>query len=603
MSAYTGGALSVVGRATHPESHRRRGARRLAALIGVLVTAIVLAACGGVPDNSSPQPIESFKREGPTNAVPVPQSDMDPEALVRAFLEATASPTDGHAAARRFLTKPSSEQWDERGDSIILDEINTFVDQRSQNSVRMRLVGDNVAVLKSNGQLLPASGRVETTISLVRDGDQWLIDGPLPNGAMIDRSRFVATYRSVSLYFTDRTHQHLVSDPRWFYGNQDADPTILLNRLIAGPAEDLASAVDNGFPSGSALRGQAAQISGGGVRVELTGLGTLGVRDRTSLAAQIIWTLNAADIGGPYVINADGAPLIPERSAGWQPADVKSFDPLSTPSTDVGLNIVRDGALLKVTDTGTTPSGGDLGTSRDVRSASISSDGDAVAAVVAARGGAGLQLVSGQYGGQVSELASGTSITRPSFSGAHENDTVWAVIDGKPVRAVRDSQNSSEVVSTVDASSLATVARGPITELQVSPDGVRVALIVGGQVVLAVIASNEDGQVALANPRIAAYNVGNQAVSLAWANAATVMIARDASDSPIVQLPINGASASGLISGNVAPPVRAITADASTVYIGDQRGVLRLGATNGQPDQYWIEVEPAMSPTAIPVLP
>ena len=203
----------------------------------------------------------------------------------------------------------------------------------------------------------------------------------------------------------------------------------------------------------------------------------------------------------------------------------------------------------------------------------------------------------------MSELASGTSITRPSFSGAHENDTVWAVIDGKPVRAVRDSQNSSEVVSTVDASSLATVARGPITELQVSPDGVRVALIVGGQVVLAVIASNEDGQVALANPRIAAYNVGNQAVSLAWANAATVMIARDASDSPIVQLPINGASASGLISGNVAPPVRAITADASTVYIGDQRGVLRLGATNGQPDQYWTEVEPAMSPTAIPVLP
>ncbi|WVT90286.1 MtrAB system accessory lipoprotein LpqB [Gordonia sp. w5E2] len=575
-------------------------------MVGLLVMAIVLAACGGVPDNSSPQPIESFKREGPTNAVPVPQSDMDPEALVRAFLEATASPTDGHAAARRFLTAPSAQQWDERGDAIILDEINTFVDQRSQNSVRMRLVGDNVGVLKSNGQLLPASGRVETTISLVRVGEQWLIDGPLPNGAMIDRSRFVATYRSVSLYFTDRTHQHLVSDPRWLYGNQDADPTVLLNRLIEGPAEDLASGVDNGFPSGSALRGQAAQISGGGVRVELTGLGTLGVRDRTSLAAQIIWTLNAADIGGPYVINADGAPLVPERSAGWQPADVKAFDPLATPTTDVGLNIVRDGALLKVTDTGTTPSGGSLGTSRDVRSASISSDGKAVTAVVASRGGPGLQLVLGTYGGEVSPLTSGTSITRPSFGGNQGNDAVWAVVDGKPVRVVRDSQNSGQVVSTVDVASIAsiaTIARGPITELQVSPDGVRVALIVGGQVLLAVIATNEDGQVTLANPRIAAYNVGNQAVSLSWATSSTLMVARDASDSPVVQLPINGAPASGLISGNVAPPVRAVTADASNVYIGDQRGILRLGSTNGQPDRYWTEVEPAMSPTAIPVLP
>ncbi|OBA38180.1 MtrAB system accessory lipoprotein LpqB [Gordonia sp. 852002-51296_SCH5728562-b] len=580
-----------------------RTSRRFVALIGLLVTAIVLAACGGVPESSSPQPIESFKREGPTNAVPVPQSDMDPEALVRAFLEATASPTDGHAAARRFLTAPSSQQWDERGDAIILDEINTFVDQRSQNSVRMRLVGDNVGVLKSNGQLLPASGRVETTISLVRVGEQWLIDGPLPNGAMIDRSRFVATYRSVSLYFTDRTHQQLVSDPRWLYGNQDADPTVLLTRLIAGPAEDLEAGVDNGFPTGSSLRGQAAQISGGGVRIELTGLGTLGVRDRTSLAAQIIWTLNAADIGGPYVISADGAPLVPERSAGWQPADVKAFDPLATPTTDVGLNIVRDGALLKVTDTGTTPSGGSLGTSRDVRSASISADGDEVTAVVAARGGPGLQLVSGAYGGEVSPLTSGTSITRPSFSGSYGNDTVWAVVDGKPVRVVRDSQNSSQIVSTVDAASIAPIARGPITELQVSPDGVRVALIVGGQVLLAVIATNEDGQVTLSDPRIAAYNVGNQAVSLSWATSTTLMVARDASDSPVVQLPINGAPASGLISGNVAPPVRAVTADASNVYIGDQRGILRLGSTNGQPDQYWTEVEPAMSPTAIPVLP
>ena len=120
---------------------------------------------------------------------------------------------------------------------------------------------------------------------------------------------------------------------------------------------------------------------------------------------------------------------------------------------------------------------------------------------------------------------------------------------------------------------------------------------------LAVIATNEDGQVTLANPRIAAYNVGNQAVSLSWATSSTLMVARDASDSPVVQLPINGAPASGLISGNVAPPVQAVTADASNVYIGDQRGILRLGSTNGQPDQYWTEVEPAMSPTAIPVLP
>ncbi|WP_231498925.1 LpqB family beta-propeller domain-containing protein, partial [Gordonia alkanivorans] len=55
--------------------------------------------------------------------------------------------------------------------------------------------------------------------------------------------------------------------------------------------------------------------------------------------------------------------------------------------------------------------------------------------------------------------------------------------------------------------------------------------------------------------------------------------------------------------GNVPPPVRAVVANSSTIYVGDQRGVMRLGSNNGQPDQYWTEVEPAMVAGAIPVLP
>ena len=158
-------------------------------------------------------------------------------------------------------------------------------------------------------------------------------------------------------------------------------------------------------------------------------------------------------------------------------------------------------------------------------------------------------------------------------------------------------------MTAVDASAIQGVARGAITELQVAPDGVRVALLVGGQVVFAVVSTNADGEVSLTSPRIAAYNIGNRAVSLDWASPTTLMIAREAPESPVVQLSINGTPAVGLLSGNLSPPVRAVVANASTVYVGDQRGVLRLGSTNGQPDQYWTEVEPAMIPGAIPLLP
>ncbi|MFT4043012.1 MAG: LpqB family beta-propeller domain-containing protein [Gordonia sp. (in: high G+C Gram-positive bacteria)] len=563
----------------------------------------LVAACGGVPDHSSPQPITSFKRAAPNDAVPAPQSDMDPEALVRAFLKATADPEEGHAAARRFLTRTSSQQWDERGDAIILDQINTFVDQRTPDSVQMRLVGDDVGVLKSDGELIPATGRVEATIRLVRSGNQWRIDGPLPDGIMVDRAQFEASYRSVSLYFTDRTRQHLVADPRWLYAGLDSDATTVVNRLLAGPAQGLRAGVDTAIPNDTSLRGQVVPISGGGVRIELVGVGSPSIRDRTALAAQLIWTLHGADFGGPYVIEADGAPLVAERSAGWQTADVRSYDPDQIPTTDIGLNIVLDGALRKVTDTGTITSGGTLGSSRLVRSAIISADASQAAAVLAHPGTRGSDLTLGPYGGTVTTIASGVSITRPSFGGIDDDGTVWAVVDGKPIRAARDSPDDPFTVSMVDATWVHTVARGPITELQVSPDGVRVAMIVGGQVVFAVIATNEDGQIALAAPRVAAYNIGDLAVSLDWASPSIVMVARDASDSPVIQVPINGMPAAGLLSGNVAPPVRAIVADASTVYIGDQRGVLRLGSTNGQPDQYWTEIEPAMSPDAMPVLP
>ncbi|NED69500.1 hypothetical protein G3I15_52130, partial [Streptomyces sp. SID10244] len=93
-------------------------------MVVALLTTCILSACGSIPNSSSPQPITAFQREAPTNAVPVPQSDMDPESLVRAYLKATADPEEGHRAARKFLTPAASEQWDDRGDMLVVDEVN-----------------------------------------------------------------------------------------------------------------------------------------------------------------------------------------------------------------------------------------------------------------------------------------------------------------------------------------------------------------------------------------------------------------------------------------------------------------------------------------------
>jgi hypothetical protein len=147
------------------------------------------------------------------------------------------------------------------------------------------------------------------------------------------------------------------------------------------------------------------------------------------------------------------------------------------------------------------------------------------------------------------------------------------------------------------------VAQGPISDLQVSPDGVRVALIVGGQVLFAVIVERDDGQVELAHPRFAAYNIGNRAVALDWASPTTLVIARDVTETPVTQVPVSGLSAAGLVSGNLAPPVHAVAANLSSTYVGDSRGVLTLSTSTSTRDQTWVDVPAARGADMIPVLP
>lgn len=574
-------------------------------VIVVLVAAMLaLTGCASIPTDSAPQPVQPFNRQVATSALPTPQNDMDPDALARAFLRASADPRNAHASARAFLTPTAAKQWDDRGDTVVLDDASLLVDERTDTSVRMRLIADNSGILKVNGQLLPANGRIETTMTMSRTADGWRIDGALPSGVMLDRRQFDSSYRLAMLYFpsaaatTGSGTAALTADPRWFYlGNFTA--TDLLTRLIAGATPELDGAVRSSFPSGARLNGRAQIVRGAGLTADFAGLGASTVADRDLIAAQVIWTLHDADIAGPYTLTADGAPLVPGHAEQWRTADVEASNPNAVQQTSVGLNIVRGGALLAVGDGGATPIAGPLGTDTRLVAAAISADGTRVAAVQRSADTPRLTLLAGAYGGAVVPLTSGAVISRPSF-GAN-NHTLWAVVDGKPTQWVLGDAGNR--VTVADASSIPVVARGPIMQFKASPDGSRAALLVGGQLLFVSIVVRSDGAVVLSSPRIAAYNLGNNATGIDWATPTTLMVVRDSPEAPVAQISISGLPAVGLLSGNLTPPLRAVVANATTVYVGDARGVLRLGSTNGQPDRSWTEVDSAMTPDSVPVLP
>ncbi len=598
------------------------------ALLVALLVALALGAtgCVAIPTDSSPQPLKSFGRRPNAKPLPKPDATMDPEALVQAFLRATADPTAAHSAARSFLTDANGARWDDRGDTVVLSNVSVLTDSRTDASATVRVVGDSTASLKVNGQLLPATGRVDAALRLTRTAAGWRIDGPLPPGVLLDRTQFEATYRLVTLYFADRGRSRLVGDPRWFYAGKAGAATVVA-RLLAGSSLDLAKATASAFPAQTEL-GAVTARRGGGVRIELRRAGSPTDAERALMAAQLAWTLSSAVAPAPYEVVLDGAPLLPNRPDGIRLADVQQYSPTVASVREDRLDVIGNGRLQQVDGGRLIPVAGNLNEGDQVVSASVSSDRTRVAAVRGPRPGAQgtpqqdggqtnggqtnggqtnggqpeapstrAQLVSGTYGGAVVPLSAGASITRPSFAPDH---TVWAVVDGRPTRWSPDGDGWRPAVA--DTAALQALSHGPITALQVSPDGVRVALIVGGQVLFAVIELDGD-RLALTAPRIAAYNIGNRALSLDWASPTTLVVARDVAEAPVTQVPVSGLPAAALVAGNLAPPVHAVAANLSSTYVADTRGVLVLSTGSGNRDQTWTDVPAAKGVDLIPVLP
>ena len=143
---------------------------------------------------------------------------------------------------------------------------------------------------------------------------------------------------------------------------------------------------------------------------------------------------------------------------------------------------------------------------------------------------------------------------------------------------------------------------GIVTDLQLSRDGTRAAMVINGQVILASVEQNQDGQFQLTYPRRLGFGLGNTVVSLAWRTGDDIVVSRTDPQHPVSYVNIDGVNSDGP-SRNLVMPVTTVAANPSTVYVADQRGVLQLSASASSDDPGWSEVHPLMVAGAIPVLP
>ena len=584
---------------------------RLLAALWLSVVVLALAGCAGVPNSSSPQAIGTVARPAPPS-LPKPTPGMDPDMLLREFLKATADPANRHLAARQFLTESASSSWDDAGSALLIDNV-VFVETRTTERVSVSMRADilgslsDMGVFETGEGALPEPGPIE----LVKTSDGWRIDR-LPNGVFLDWEQFQDTYKRSTLYFADPTGKTVVPDPRYLaVSDPDQLATELVSKLIAGPRPEMVKSVRNLLEPPLSLVGPVTRADGGktgvgrgygGARIELDNLSTTDPHSRQLLAAQIIWTLSRAGVDGPYVINADGAALDDRFADGWDTADVAATDPGAADGAAAGLHALVGGSLVTLDGQRTPKVAGSFGYMPGQTAAALSRTGQVVASIVTLRPGApdmASSLWIGPLGGDASQALEGRSLTRPTWS---LDDAIWVVVDG--INVVRVIQDASGQPARIPVDSIAVSNRfpGEITELQLSRDGTRAAMVIDGRVILAGVEQTPGGGYALTFPRRLGFGLRDTVVSLSWRTGDDIVVSRTDALNPVSYVNLDGVNSDGP-SGNLLMPVTTVVANPSAVYVADGRGVMQLSGSAAEGDPGWTEVRPLMVAGALPVLP
>lgn len=583
---------------------------RLLLALGTVVA--VLAGCAGVPNSSAPQAIGTVERPAPPD-LPKPTPGMAPDQLLREFLKATADPGNRHLAARQFLTESASRAWDDAGSALLIDRV-VFSETRSAGRISVQMQADILGSLSDMGVFETAEGSLPDPgpIELVNTPDGWRID-KVPNGVFLDWRQFQETYKRYPLYFVDPTGKTTVPDPRYVaVYDRDQLATELVSKLISGPRPEIANSVRNMLAAPLRLRGPVTRADGGktgigrgygGARIELENLPSSDPQSRALLAAQIIWTLARADVRGPYVINVDGLPLDDRFADGWQTSDVAATDPGAAVGASAGLHALVGGSLMFLDGQRATRVDGALGELPDQRSAALARDGNGVASVVAVRVDTpevASTLWIDSNGQDAVEALKGRTITRPTWA---LDGAVWVVVDGNNVvRVTQEAATGAPARVPVDSIAVATKFPGDVTELQLSRDGTRAALVVEGQVILSAVEETPGGQFALTYPRRLGFGLGSSVVSLSWRTGDDIVVSRNDPAHPVSYVNLDGVNSDGPSRG-LTMPVGTVVANPSTVYVADQVGVMQLSGSGADNEQAWSGVRAFMAPGAVPVLP
>ena len=548
--------------------------RRQIVSAALLAAALPLASCSTVP-SSSPTNIITQAPQRPAESVGIeplpPAVGASPEEVVRTFIDASASTVRRHPVARQHLTPQARESWsDQGGISIIRTDYAAVATDSGTVAVTANLVG----TVDARGVFTVSARDVLTREFRLEQVDgEWRISDP-PDGLIMLQPDFERLYDQIQLYFLDPTEARVVPDPRYLIAGE-AQPTAVVERLLAGPSAALAQGVSNSLAGVQLSR--AVTVEDQVATVELVGLPAEPSPELAEICAQLVWTLTQLDRPriNAVVVLLDGEPVqpagVPERQT---VEDWAAFDPDEVPIDGVG-HYLDAGALKTVPDGEPTPGPAGAGV-YGLSSAAVSAEeatGRLSFLVGVRPEPAGATLLAGSYDGELTPVLTAATLSAPTVAATRTES--WVVRDG--IEVVRVPAGGPP--QPVAAPTLAGLGRTEV--LQLSPDGVRAAVVVDGpggrRLYVGTVVRSEDGAVVLRDLREVAPSLA-QVTDVAWRDSATLLVlAGDEGEDRIVpySVGVDGwgltqVSTSGLPSQPtslaVAPNRQALVTAADTVW-------------------------------------
>jgi Lipoprotein LpqB beta-propeller domain/Sporulation and spore germination len=493
--------------------------RLRAAALGLLLAAS-LAGCVSMP---SAGPVLSYAvTQGPGGqAQPyyqsIPQSpgrNWTPSQIVQGFLTAAASFGSSQQVAREYLTPEFSKHWKPDWSAIVFSKGPTVASvavpagssaatptasptakpassakkspPKPQTATVMVTGKVQANLLGSGSYAVPSAsgGTVPVSFDLVKAADgQWRIsDSSEPTLLLLTSYQFSIDYQQRNLYFFDPSLRVLVPDP--VYAPLQATPADLMRQLVKDliqpPKDWLFRATQTAFPLGTTVG--AVTLDGTGATVNLGGaLGKVPAKAAqqvmSQVSSQLLSTLTGTGQGGPAVktveVVVDGKPWVPLGAQGSAVQTTPQYTPPKPAKTGVFYYVDHAGYLVRQVGTQGKP----LEVSRigpGFTQIAVSPDGRYLAALRGSPQGGGT-LFTGPVGGPL--VKRGAAYNSMSWD---PSDELWAT-SGDQVFVLRGqvSQGPQGQAVPVDVVNADGVPPGSFSGIRIAPDGVRVAIIVG----------------------------------------------------------------------------------------------------------------------------